>query len=621
LSVPNPEKRNTEPRSRRRGDARREWLGLAALLAAGLLFRIAFVTVFPTLPISDFRSLLDFSLWMRDRSVVAGGYFWDLLNPGLPLFLSLILRMFPAAPETVARLSTAIVTGLLPVFPYLLWRGVQPRWVRLLAGGMLALWPGQVVFSGVVAQDNWVLVPSVALGALAVRSLGARESHPMAAGILYALSVAVRQEMLVALLPLLLGAALGAPGEGRWRWRRALLLCALAAGAPLLLLALQRRAATGRFALTSEHGGLAILGSYIPGATANAWGNPIPYVAAVEPALLEDPPELRRQAVRLALREALARPAFHAARITVFTLDFAVSGEGSNLVWSLLSPEALPPSARSRALAIAPSLYDFLHFEMAALLALFLASLLLARRHPAVWLLTAALALKVGIHAVTVAQGRYFLAATALQILVIALGAREAASRSFRHPTATVLALGGAAAAGILLFGPRAVAQVRAHDVDPPRTYRFSLSAFPGEPWLLDCKIERGRLTSAYATGATMETFDPNPAPGEKAVADCAFRATAPPSPLVLRILDPYAPGGSPGRMVQRVVVDGREALVHDVAAEPGSGWTEIPLGKPGPDRRTALTIELAAVQPDPGISWGREASTTFELAHAQEKR
>ncbi len=609
------------PEARPGGDPRREWLGLAALLATGLLLRLAFVTAFPTLPVSDFRGLLDFGLWMRDRSIVTGAYYWDFFSPGLPLILSLLLRVFRADPEATARLSTAVATGLLPAFPYLLWRGAQPRWVRLLAGGLLAVWTGQVAFSGVVAQDNWVLIPVVALGALAVRSLTARESHPLAAGLLYALGVAIRQEMLVALLPLLLGAALGARREGLRRWRKPLLVCALAAGAPLLLLALQRRAATGRFALTSEHGGVAVLGSYIPGSTANAWGSPIPYLAAVEPELLESTAELRRRALGLAVREALARPAFHAARITAFTLDFAVSAEGGNITWSLTGPDVLPPSARPRALALGLPLYNFLHFEMAALLALFLASLLLARRQPAVWLLAAAVALKVGIHAVTVAQGRYFLAATALQILVIALGAREAARLPSRRSVAAALALGGTVAAGPLLLGPAAVAWVRLRDVDPPRTYRFSLGPAPGEPRLLDCKIERGRLANASDTGATLETFDPNPSPGEKAVADCLFRASAPSTPLVLRLLDPYAPGGLPGRMVQRVLVDGREVLVHDIAAEPGSGWTEIPLGAPGPGRRPAVTIELAAVQPDPGLAWGRAAATSFELAYAQEKR
>ena len=614
-----PRKENIDPGARQDGGARREWLGLALLLAAGLLSRIAFVTVFPTTPISDFNGLLEFGLWMRDRSIVNGGFFWDLFSPGLPLILSLILRVFPAAPETAARLSTAVATGLLPLFPYLLWRGVQPRWVRLLAGGLLALWPGQVFFSSVVAQDNWVLIPAVALGALAVRSLTGRESHPIAAGLLYALGVAIRQEMLVALLPLLLGAALGAPaGNGRRRWRAALLLCALAAGIPLLLLALQRRAATGRFALTSEHGGLAVLGSYIPGSTINGWGNPVTYIAAVEPELLEDPPEMRRQAMRLAVREALARPAFHAVRITAFTLDFAIGGEAGNLIWSLTSPAVLPAPLQPRARAFARFASPLLHFEMPLLLALFLASLLLARRHPAVWLLAAAIALKVGIHAVTVTQGRYFLASTALQILVIALGAREATSRSSHRPAAAALALGGMATAAICLLAPRGVAWARARDVDPPRTYRFSLSPFPGLPRILDCKVERGRLVDPSETGATLETFGANPSPGEKAVADCLFRATAPALPLVLRLRDPYDPGGSPERMVQRVEVDGREVLFHDIAAEPGSGWTEIPLGSPGPGRRTAIRIELVAVHPDRAIPWGQASSTAFELAYVQ---
>jgi hypothetical protein len=621
LNVLGPEKQNIEPRARQDEGARGEWLGLAALLAAGLLPRLAFVTLFPTRPLSDFRGLLDFGLWMRDSSVINGGYYWDFFNPGLPLVLSLLLRIFPASPETAARLSTAIATGIVPVLPFLLWRGVQPRWVRLLAGGMLALWPGQIAFSGVVAQDNWVLLPAVALGALAVRSLAGRQGHPVAAGLLYALGVAIRQEMLVALLPLLLGAALGAREEGRWRWRRSLLLCVLATGAPLLLLALQRQAATGRFALTSQHGSLAILGSYIPGSTANAWGNPFPYVAAVEPALLENPAEMRRQAVRLAFREALARPAFHAARITAFTLDFAVGSETANLAWSLVAAEVLPPADHPRALAFARFAAPWLRAEMAILLALFLASLLLACRNPAVWLLCAAIVLKIGIHAITVSQGRYFLVVTALQILVIALGAREAARRSSLRPVTAALVAGGVVAVGVSLLAPRAVVWVRARDVDPPRTYRFSLTPFPAEPRILDCRVERGRLVNVSETGATLETFHRNPAPGETAAADCVFRASIPTTPLVIRLLDPYAPGGSPGRMVQRVVVDGREVLVHDVAAEPGSGWTEIPLARPGPGHRTTIRIELEAVRPDPDISWGQQAGTSFELAHRREKR
>jgi hypothetical protein len=624
LSGRDSRKKTIEPATRQgeysRG-AQREWLGLALLLAAGLLLRLAFVTAFPTRPVSDFSALVQFGLLMRDRSVVEGGFYWDLLSAGLPLILSVLFRLFPDSPETAARLATAIATGLLPALPYLLWRGVQPRWVRLLAGGLLALWPGQILFSGVVAQDNWVLVPVVALGALAVRAVAGRRGYPMAAGLLYALGVAFRQEMLVVLLPLLLAAALGARGEGPWRWRRALALGAIAAGVPLLLLALQRQAASGRFALTSKHSGLAILGAYIPGSTADGWADPIPYVAAVEPALLDDLEQVRRQAARLALREALKRPGFHAARIAAFTLDATVSSETANLIWSLVSPDLFPPSEQPRALAFGRAAQEPLRNEMAILLALFLAALLLARRNPAVWILCAAIALKIGLHAFTVSQGRYFLASTSLQILVIALGAREAARRSSLRPAAAVLAGCGAFAAGVLFVAPRAVARVRARDVDPPRTYRFSLSFAPGEPKSLDCTVGPGRLTALSQNGATLETYDVDPSPGETAVADCVFRAPAPRVPLILRLLDPYAPGGLPGRIVQRVTVDGRDVFVHDVAAEAGSGWTEIPLAPAAPGARRTLRIELAAVRPDPGAAWGRASVTSFSLAHQEKGR
>lgn len=600
-----------------RSTAAREVWGFSCILSAGLLARLVLVWVFPTRPVSDFQGLVEFGLWMRDHSVTTGGYFWDLFNPGLPLILSQLLRIFPGTAEGTARLSTAVATGFMPVLPFVLWRGVQPFWVRCLAGGMLALWPGQVAFSGVVAQDNWVLLPTLALAALAVRCLAERRGRPVAAGLLYAFAVSIRQEMLVACLPLLVaGAGLGS-GERR---RRSLLLCSLAVGIPFLLLALQRQTATGRFALSSPHLGPSLLGSYVPGATANAWADPMPYIASVEPSLLEDPRELRRGAVRLAWRAACERAAFHAARISAFALSFAVTSEAANLVWSL-TPEVLPPWCHARVLVFTRYFSPFLRFEMAALLALFLASLLLAPRNQAIWLLSAAVAVKIGLHVVTVSQGRFFLAATALQILVIALGAREAVSHAHWRSVALAFLSGGAAAALVLNLAPRAVAWVQAHDTDHPRTYRFSLSLFPGDPRSIDCKVDRGRLIGISPTGAMIETFQPQPSPGETASVECVSRNSVSPSPLVIRLLDPYAPGGQPGRMVQRLIVDGRVVLVHDVAAESGSGWYERPLGEIGRGKKIAIRIELVALRPDPGISWGKQAATSFEFARVAEKR
>ena len=242
--------------------------------------RLAFVAAFPTRPISDFRGLLDLALAVRDSSWTVPDHHWDLYSPGLPLILAALLRLFPGSPETVARIATATVCGLLPLLPFAIWRGALPLWVRSLAGGTLALWPGQVLFTSVVAQDNWVLLPTVALAALAARSLLERDAgHPLAAGLLYGLGVAIRQEMLVALLPLLLAA--GGLGDGRGRRPRNLRirnlgLLLLATVLPLLAIATHRSLATGRFALTSGHGGLAMLGSYVPGASADYWTDPPP---------------------------------------------------------------------------------------------------------------------------------------------------------------------------------------------------------------------------------------------------------------------------------------------------------------------------------------------------------
>jgi hypothetical protein len=572
----------TEP-TRTHLPASREALWLSLLLAAGLLARLAFVIAFPIQPVSDFRGLVDFGLFMRDHSVVTGGYFWRFFNPGLPLVLSLIFRIVPGSPETAARLATAVATGLVPALPFTLWRGVLPFRIRLLAGGALALWPGQIVFSGVVAQDNWVLLPVVALAALAVRSLLAGRGHPAVAGLLYAAGVAIRQEMLIALLPLLAAAALGS-----WRTesrRRALLAGLLAAGIPLLLLAFQRQAATGRFALTTDHGGLSLLGSYVPGATANAWADPLPYVAAVEPELLERPAELKRQAVRLALQAARARPAFHAARITAFTLDFAVRSEVYNLYWCLLVPEGLPPA---RALELARRVPPVLQGEMTVLLALFLASLLLTPRRwsQPIWPLVAAMALKVGLHAVITAQGRYFLPVTALQILVISLAA-ENAGRVSRRGVMAALAVGGIVAAGASWLAPRAVGWVRAHDVDRPRVYRFPLSDLAADPKIFDCVVRRGRLVGLSETGAALQTFHPDPPAGETAAVECVSRSSLPVPPLLLRL--PAA-----GQRSERVTVDGREVPVHDLALVPGSGGIEVPLGEPAPGKRKTFSIELA---------------------------
>ncbi|HYX26732.1 MAG TPA: hypothetical protein VFC23_21440 [Thermoanaerobaculia bacterium] len=585
------------------------------ILSLGLGSRLLFVHLFPTRPVSDFASLVDFGLYLRDQSWTAGGWFWEYFSPGLPIVLSLLLRLFPGPPAAeVCRTATAVVCGLTPLLPFLLWRGVLPVWVRALAGTALALWPGQIAFSGVVAQDNWVLPPTVALGALAARALIARDGgRPVAAGLLYAAGIAMRQEMLVALLPLALAGA-GAAADGR-RVRR-LAVCAVAAGLPLLGLCAQRGLATGRFSLVSEHGGLAMLGAYVPGAAENSWTDPRPWVASVAPGLLRDRHTVARAAAGLALREARRRPVFHAARIASAVLRCALAGEAYNLYWSV-SPQVLPPPWQARsALFQGEAARLLLAAELAAVQALFLAALILGalRRQPAILVLAAAIFLKIAIHAVTVAQGRYFLAATALQILAVVLGlweARRVVPRS-RLPV-SALAAGTAVVVILALLSPRLARAVQDRDRDEPRAYRFTLSS-PGEEGALDCRLEPGRLTQLPEhLSATIEIFHRDPAPGETATALCALRS-ATPVPLALEVSDDYLPGGLPDRVEQRVAIDGVEVFRHDLAAEPGGGWARIPLGPAGP-RGRSVRLEVRAVRPEPGAGWGKAASTTFRLA------
>ncbi|HEX6900107.1 MAG TPA: hypothetical protein VF789_10355 [Thermoanaerobaculia bacterium] len=602
---------------KRPGDARREALALVLLLTAGLLPRLAFVSAFPTVPVSDFHGLLEFALAFRDGAGLRRAGSWDFFNPGLPMVLSAILRISPLPPADTARLATAAACGLLPLLPFAIWRGALPLWVRLLAGGALALWPGQVVFSGVLAQDNWVLLPTVALGSLMVRALVLERSYPVASALLFGLGVAMRQEMLVALAPLALGAGLGP--RRVWRWRSAAALAAVSL-ALLLGLAALRHAATGRFALTSEHGGLALLGAYVPGATADYWADPTPHIASAEPAILYDRAKMREAGFRLALQEALRRPGFHLQRIAAALIKFSIEGEGANFYWSLGSPEVLPASLRASADAFVRRAAAPLRWELGCILALSLASVVagLWLRSAPILLLVLAIALKAGLHAVVVAQGRYFLAVTALEILAITVAAWEVTRQRKAKTAATALALGVAGALLLAWLGPRLEGSVRTRDLEEQRTYRFPLQEASGAG-TLRCRMNHGHLAALSPVAAEIETRAVDPAPGDRAEMVCEIAAPAGAAPLLLQIQDPYETGGLPGRMLLMVTVDGAQALRHDLAAEPGSGWLDVPLGTTGTYR--TVRIAVVAVHPDPGAAWGRAARIPIRLARQETRQ
>ncbi len=102
--------------------------------------------------------------------------------------------------------------------------------------------------------------------------------------------------------------------------------------------------------------------------------------------------------------------------------------------------------------------------------------------------------------------------------------------------------------------------------------------------------------------------------PGEAARVTCVLPEGRPELPLGLRIEDPYAPGSLPGRVLEKVSIDGREVFSHDIAAAPGAGWIEVPLTRAGLPAPSRVSFEILAVAPDAGGAWGAASAASFEL-------
>jgi hypothetical protein len=470
----------------------REALAAASLALAGLLPRLLFARELPAAAFSDFRALIDFGLAMRDHGWSAESWHWIQFNPGLAMALSLLFGVV-REPEAAARLSTAAVTGLLPLLPFFLWRPfLRLRW-RVVSGLLLAFWPGQIFFSGVVAQENWVLLPAVALATLAVRVVRSAKSgvQPLAAGLLLAAAAAFRQEMLVVLLPAAVAAAgLLRPDSAR---RRHAAQLALAAAAILLALALQRAAASGRFAITTEHGGFALLGSVVPGAAEAGWVDPRAHIASVEPELLENRTAARKAGTRLALVEWRRRPAFQLLRAGSVSARLAVESDADNLYWSVGAPEALPPELRPRGARLYARWFALLRAELALVFGLFVASVLraLRRRDAAILVLATCVLLKFALQAVASPLGRLMVPATALELLVIGLGLSELATRRSGVRFGLVAL---AVAASLLFAEPRLTALAAAKDEPPRAVRRFPLEIAGGG--MARCAVEDGDVTS-----------------------------------------------------------------------------------------------------------------------------
>ena len=558
---------------------RREAAAAAALVLVGVGLRLVVVALFPTEPLSDFRGLVLFGVRLRDEGLAVPGWQWVQFSPGLPLILSGLFRLFPHGVVAVARNATAVATGLLPLAPFLLWRRVLGLRARFFAGALLALWPGQVLFAGVPAQENWATLPAVALACLAARRLRFRDgrSWPVAAGLLFALAAVIRQELLVVALPPALAAA-GLPGPNAGR-RRRLLTLGLAAFLPLLALAAERRAATGRFAILTEHGGLSLLGTVVPGSAAAGWTDPMLYAASVDPGYLRDSARLRRDAGRLALREWGRRWRFHAYRAAVSALTLSVGSDRENLYWSLEAPGALPPDRAAPGLSLALRVAPWLRAELAIVTGAFVAALVLAgrRRDPAILVIASAVLLKILVQVLFSPLGRLMVPAIALELLAIALGAAALAAGSTRRERTALAALAVGVAAALFFAVPPLRALAIRKDEAPPVLHRFPLGVAGAGGAFADCTVEAGRIRGIGGDRVWVD-----PLAGKARVA-CRLPALAPDAALGLDL-------EAPDPLGVRVEADGRDRKATDPGSAPG--WRRAALTPEGAPAPSAVVLD-----------------------------
>jgi hypothetical protein len=594
---------------------RSELLWTLLIILLGILPRVAFITVFPTEPVSDFRELVNFAVALRDSGFAKGTEYWhwEQFNLGLPTLLSISLRIFPGSPEAVARWTTAIVMGFTPLVPFFIWRNALSLQIRITAGVLLALWPGLIFFSGVVAQDNWVVLPTVALAALSVRSITTQSGgYPLWSAVLFCLGTYIRQEMLLVLLPLTLVAA--GLGAGCKHLKKNILILIISTLLLLSLVAGQRAIATGRFSFTTGHGKKAVMGSYVPGAGMHYWTDPYAYFSTIDPSLLDSKEKFNKEFYRLFINEVSRRPLFHAIRMVSSVLH-CLNTDAPNLNWSIGHQNVLRPEYHNIASIFIKKASALLKGGIIILHAVFLAFLFLGlhRRNFPVAVLLSAILLKIFIHAVLVVQHRFFISVVALEILVIAIG--TAHLKKMEKKNTFVFITAGAFVVTLMLsfVSLKAKAYILAHDDNTQKVYRFSLTD-PMEHALLKCTVEQGRIGALNKHIAQLELLNADPSPGDVATAKCHLTGSDKSPPLILQVKDPYAPGGFPNKIAQRVIVDGETVLYHNMAAEPGSGWLDVPLGIPEQGVEKSIVIDVITIRPEPGPMWGAAAKTEFRI-------
>lgn len=594
-----------------------EVISIAVVLAATLLVHLWMPVRHPTPLYSDFLSIVTFASDIAKSGPFAPGWYWTLFSAGTPTLLSIPLALSGAEDATVARLATGFVIASLPMVPMFMLRGVCPLWTRCAVAVILVFLPANIAFSGVVAQDNWVQLPALALACLAVRNAyGQGSGYPVSSAVLWCLSLYIRQEMLLALLPLALLAAWPLRGSPRARP-----IATFTAVALVLMLGIagQRQAASGKFSLTSQHGGASMLGSYIPGA-GFGWIPYDDYVARRAPELLGNADALRSRAGSLALDEIRERPWFHLVRRAGAVVDTATGHDGSLQYWAFGAGGAKGPERSTDETAAVARLGAFftrpIVLSAVLLHALFLAAVYigLKTRDRALIAIALAVLLKIGIHFVFAVQARFFLVVLVLEVLAIGTAAlRVYRLRSLLKGAAVVAAIGlmslAVAVTGLGRLGHWVAEQDQIRQQALLREYRARAGLV-----LADCHLAGGRVLASGPSGFAFAVEHADPEPGEFAELRCRLSPIGKGGGVALEVEDGYAPGGLQDRMFQIVEVEGAVVRRHDIAAEAWSGWwrrnVSVAAGS-----SLEVRVRVEALRPDKGPAWGDAARTTVRFA------
>lgn len=549
-----PEFLNIIPNSMNSGSiTRNELVWGFVVLGISLSARAIFITVFPTRAMIDAYEIIEFSRRFIDGSALDHStkslWLWAHWNPGLPLFLSPFIAFFGATElliASTARWTLSMPCGMITLIPFLILRDVMSLRARVIISLLLSLWPGQIIFGGVILTDNLVMLPTIALACFTIRAGVLRTCYPIWSGAIFALAVCIRQETLITNIPLLIVPLGFTPLT--INSRRRLFLGGAIILSFLVALAIVRWEATDRFAITTTHTGTSLLGAFSPGAHLTGYIDYQAFASTFDSIITDD------DALRLAFKEALNRPGFHIIRIigsiiyhlkvgdgdtwwTFGNLSNADKGTGSvseELPWSVLDDSKIIPSKRqSIAKKVSNVFTKVVKVYQPILYVLFFTCMVVTINKGwwAITLVGLGSVIRVIFHGLTVIQPRFLLVGTALEAIVIVqtINLFGKNRKGWRLVGSSLLV--GLMFVGIINWSePYFWSYVIRHD-KLQRTYKFALTAYRHTPsidgsWIagkMRCMVNEGTVQYLNEAQAQLRLLKDDPSPGDRAIANCMF--------------------------------------------------------------------------------------------------